>query len=123
MTLANKLRRLRKERCLTQDEAAQKIGVSTRTYKNYELGNTCPRTRSIYVRIADFYEVDIDDLLMLGSRFISDNIHSDMGEEDADAVIQKVVMMFAGGRMSEKDKDLALQAILKAYWDAKNDGQ
>lgn len=122
MTFADKLRELRGIHGYTQAEAAEGIGVSTRTYKNYELGHTCPRTRQIYTQIADFYSIDLAVLLNLGNRFISEsNPKQDLSVEEAQEAVQRVVMMFAGGSLSEQDKDLALQAIFKAYWDAKQD--
>ncbi|MBT1278988.1 helix-turn-helix transcriptional regulator [Thermoanaerobacter sp. CM-CNRG TB177] len=50
MQFGEKLKKLRLSHNLTQEELAKKIGVSLRTIKGYELGETLPRYREIYYK-------------------------------------------------------------------------
>ncbi len=56
------LRELRKEKELTQEQLAEKFGVSSRSVSRWENGNTMPEL-SILVELADYYEVDIKEII------------------------------------------------------------
>ena len=56
------LRDLRKEKDMTQEELAEKFGVSSRSVSRWENGITMPEL-GILVELADFYEVDIKELI------------------------------------------------------------
>ena len=56
------LRELRKEKELTQEQLAEKFGVSSRSVSRWENGNTMPEL-GILVELADFYEIDIKEII------------------------------------------------------------
>ena len=56
------LRNLRNEKDLTQEELAEKFGVSSRSVSRWENGNTMPEL-GILVELADFYGVDIKEII------------------------------------------------------------
>lgn len=56
------LKELRKERKLTQEQLAEQFQVSNRTVSRWENGNTMPDL-SILVELADFYDVDIREII------------------------------------------------------------
>ena len=56
------LRELRKEKELTQEQLAEKFGVSSRSVSRWENGNTMPDL-GILVELADYYEVDIREII------------------------------------------------------------
>lgn len=56
------LRELRKEKELTQEQLAEKFGVSSRSVSRWENGNTMPEL-GILVELADYYEVDIKQII------------------------------------------------------------
>ena len=56
------LRELRKEKELTQEQLAEKFGVSSRSVSRWENGNTMPEL-SVLVELADYYEVDIKEII------------------------------------------------------------
>lgn len=56
------LRQLRKENALTQEELAEKFGVSSRSVSRWENGSTMPELE-ILVDLADFYHVDIKEII------------------------------------------------------------
>ena len=59
--LADRLKQLRKERGLTQNQVAICCDITEKAYQNYELMTREPKV-DILVRIADFYEVSLDYL-------------------------------------------------------------
>ena len=56
------LRELRKEKELTQEQLAEKLGVSSRSVSRWENGITMPEL-GILVELADYYEVDIKEII------------------------------------------------------------
>ena len=53
---------LRNEQKLTQEQAAERQGITYRSYRRYESGEREP-TASVLVKMADFYSVTIDYLV------------------------------------------------------------
>ena len=62
MKLAERMRELRKEKNLRQEDAAVELEISMSAYCRYELGSREP-TASVIVRMADYYDVSADYLL------------------------------------------------------------
>lgn len=58
---SERLIRLRKDKGFSQNALAKEIGVSLRTYQDYEYGVREPQV-AIFSRIADFYGVTLDYL-------------------------------------------------------------
>ena len=56
------LKELRKEKNITQEELAEKMGVSRRTVSRWETGSNMP-DMDILIDISDFYEVDLREIL------------------------------------------------------------
>lgn len=65
MTIAESLKRFRKNRGLTQKQVAAVLGTSQQTYQAYE-GKSVP-SASIIVKLANHYKVSADYLLGLSS--------------------------------------------------------
>ena len=64
MDINNKLKFLRKQKGISQGEAAQSIGVSLSSYQKYERDKNCVTPSiDVILKIADFYEVTTDYLL------------------------------------------------------------
>ncbi len=64
MFLGNNLKTLRKRKNLTQDEAAEKIGISRTKINAYENGHSEPTIDSLTL-LAGFYQVNIDTLIKI----------------------------------------------------------
>ena len=62
MKLAERLKELRKERGVRQEQVAVALDISMSAYCNYEQGKREP-TASVLVRMADYYGVSVDYLL------------------------------------------------------------
>ncbi len=56
------LKRLRKEKGLTQEQLAEKFYVSSRTVSRWETGSNMPDV-AILIELADFYDVDIREII------------------------------------------------------------
>lgn len=56
------LKELRNEKGLTQEQLAEKLNVSNRSVSRWETGSTLPDI-SLLIALADYYEVDIKELL------------------------------------------------------------
>lgn len=59
LSIGHKLKTLRKGRKLTQEQAAEKLGITRATVSNYEVGRRSPHLSELK-RIADFYGVGLD---------------------------------------------------------------
>jgi len=62
MKIGRFLKELRKEKDLTQEQLAEKFGVSSRSVSRWENGNTMPEL-GILVELAEYYEVDIKEII------------------------------------------------------------
>lgn len=62
MKLSERLKELRKEKGVRQEQVAVALDISMSSYCNYEQGKREP-TASVIVRMADYYEVTADYLL------------------------------------------------------------
>ena len=91
---------LRKERNLTQEQIADKFGVSQRSVSRWENGNTMPDI-SILIELADFYDVDLREILK-GER----------KAENMDADLKETLEMVADYTNKEKKK-IAKSLIIK----------
>ena len=60
--IGNFLRELRNEKRMTQEEIAEKFGVSSRSVSRWENGNTMPEL-GILVELSVFYEVEIKEII------------------------------------------------------------
>lgn len=61
--MKNRIKDLREDHDLTQQQVAEKIGITQRKYSYIETG-TQPLTDELLVKLAELYEVSIDYLLI-----------------------------------------------------------
>ncbi len=62
MKLTERMKELRKEKNLRQEDIAAELGIAITTYCRYELGMREPAA-SLLERMADYYDVSVDYLL------------------------------------------------------------
>ncbi len=119
MTFSEKLQKARKNKKLTQAELAEKIGVTARSIQNYELGARYPK-RDILDRICKTLGVRIETLVgsedFLGIVEAEDGIE---GAASAKQLLKCAGALFAGGELSDEDKDKVMLALQKIYWKEK----
>ncbi len=63
MTFADKVKIARAAQHLTQQELANRCGLSLRTIQNYELGARLPKSNRIYTVLAGALDIRVKDLL------------------------------------------------------------
>ena len=121
MNFAQQLKDLRKEKNLTQEELAKKTGISLRTISRYELGDTLPRTKKYYEKIAEALDVDADYFLSQEANFLI-NVRNEFGykgAKDAEELVNGMIGLMAGGELPDEDKATILDAMQEAFYMAK----
>lgn len=124
MHFGEKIRALRTERKWSQSETAEKIGVSLRTYQNYEACKMHPKQTALYGKISELFAVSTDYLLH--DEITQPNPPADAPEDPisgVDALIRTADALFAGGELSEDDKEKVILALNELYWRAKAKNQ
>ena len=123
MKFGEKLKDLRKEKGLNQTALAKEIGVSLRTVISYEAGKSYPKKREIYSRLAEYFNLDINYFLTEDEEFIvnAEEKYGSRAAKQAAGLVAEIGGLFAGGELSEADKDAVMRSLQQAYWDAKED--
>ena len=121
MTFAEKFRRERENRGLTQQQVADSLGLTRKMISLYENGVSLPRTREAYKKIADFFGVEMDYLLTENEDFVAraSAQYGARGKRQAQDLVDGISGLFAGGTLSEHDKDAVMKALQEIYWDSK----
>ena len=60
-TIANRLKELRKQKNVTQEEIAKLLNITRPAYAQYETGKNIPPIENL-IKIADYYRVSLDYL-------------------------------------------------------------
>ncbi|MBE6089810.1 MAG: helix-turn-helix transcriptional regulator [Clostridium beijerinckii] len=72
--LSSRLRELREEKEMNQDEVAKKINVSRSTYANYESNRAVPSIQTL-IDLANLHEVSVD--YIVGNTNIKESYYKD----------------------------------------------
>lgn len=76
MTFSERLKLLREENFLTQDELAKKLNISRQSVSNYENGTRFPNDVQVLIKISQLFSVSIDYLIGISnSRIFFVNEH------------------------------------------------
>lgn len=126
MTFTDKIKRAREVVGLTQHELAEAVGVSQRTIASYESGGARAR-RGTTEKLANALKVSVkylsDDNCTDPLEDIEKDTYVDQaralygyrGARDVDTLLNENQALFAGGELSEEQKDRFFQAIMTAY--------
>ena len=121
MTFGEKLRALRLSKKLTQAELAASLRVTSRTLINYELGKCMPKQTEVLARIATLFDVSVDYLM--NDEEVCVRNTREHGNPEADEEVRRLLAdvsgLFAGGRLSDEDRDYVMRAINDLYWEAR----
>ena len=98
--IGNLLKELRKEKNYTQEQLADKLGVSQRTVSRWETGHNLPDL-DILIEMADFYNVDLRELL-----------NGERKGEKMDREIEETVMKVAEYSNEEKSQLTRKMSVL-----------
>ena len=118
MTFGEKLRLYRTEQNMTQAELAEKSGVGRNTINNYEHGKTYPKNRQVYSDLPRVLKVDVCELKNEGEDFVFEAKakYGTRGAAQAESLIRDAHALFAGGELSDADKEGVMLALQEAYW-------
>lgn len=134
MTFSDKVKRSREVVGITQSELAAKTGVSQRTIASYESGRAIAR-RSTMEKLARALKVSVKYLMEENCTDPLDEIEKDgyveqarelygaSGVRDMDTLLRDNAALFAGGELSQDQKDAFFEAVMKAYLTCKEEAK
>ena len=105
MKFGEKLKNLRRQKKLTQGQLAKEINISVRMIIKYEHGESYPRSREIYTKLAKLLNVPINYLLT----------EEDDNESEAQKIIDRTAALFEGGGLNETDKLAFIYQMQELY--------
>ena len=117
MKFGQKLKILREEQGLTQEDLAKMVGVSSKTISRYESGESNPRYPKIYDGLAQALEIDKHELLSNEDAFVL-SIKEKFGSYDANYasdLVNGMVGLMAGGDITDDDKRVILETLQEAF--------
>lgn len=125
-TFADKVKDARTELGCSQTQLGEMCGVSIRTILAYEKGEKFPR-QSTLLKLAKALKVSVKFLSDEGCEDPTADIEKDgyieeararygaKGGRDVDALLAENSALFAGGELSQSQKDAFFDAVMKAY--------
>ena len=124
MNFSEKFKTARMQMGISQEKLAVELGISKRTVINYESGKFMPPSDKL-PQIAKYFGVTIESLISKDEEFVAAAYEKSgsKGAREAQALVDEVSGLFAGGRLTEDDMDAAMQAIQNAYWIAKKENK
>lgn len=125
MKFGEKVREERTKKGLTQPELGELVGVTKRTIIGWESGERYPQKRELYDKLASVFGVPSNYLASEDEEFITaaSEQYGRRGKRQAEDLVAELSGMFAGGELSDADKDAVMIALQKAYFDCKEDNK
>jgi transcriptional regulator with XRE-family HTH domain len=125
MVFKDRLKEKRHEAGISQAELARRVGVTSRTIQNYEMGSRKPQHMEIVQKMADALGTSVSYLLGSEGSFIVRAYERGgaSAARDVEALVSEISGLFAGGELDEDEKDAIMVALNRAYWDAKEDNK
>ncbi len=120
MEFKDKLIKLRKRYSISQSELAEQVGISRKSVQFYESGERYPRKHTLE-KLAEVLKVSVDYLVTDNEMFIVEagEVGGLEGQISAERFIHNATLLFAGGSLSEDDKDAVMRIVQEIYWDSK----
>ena len=134
MTFSDKIKRSREVADLTQQELADLVGVSKRTIASYECTDAIAR-RTTIAKLARALKVSVRYLTEESCTDPLADIEKDDHVEEArrlygasaardvEALLHENAALFAGGELSQDEKDAFFEAITQAYFASKSEAK
>ena len=95
MEIGNKIVDLRKKNNLTQEQLAEKVGVSRQTISKWELGESTPDIKQAK-NLSEIFEIDINELIGNFNNIILDKVISNENDTRKLSKIFKIVTIILG---------------------------
>lgn len=125
-SFADKVKDARAELGLSQIQLGEMVGVSNRAIVSYESGEKKPR-RSTMLKLAKALKVSVKFLTDDSCMNPMEDIEKDgyikearekygaKGARDMETLLAENAALFAGGDLSQEQKDVFFEAVMKAY--------
>lgn len=104
-SIGHKLKTLRKGKKLTQEQAAEKLGITRATISNYEVGRRAPHISELK-RIGEFYGVGLDYFGLVPKDEVFD-------------LISRAREVFNSPSVPKEKKDEVYKELMRLYLDIK----
>lgn len=114
------IKRAERKNDMTQEQLAKVSGVSPRTIQRYECGTSRPRLDAAE-KLAKALNISVDQLLGTDGMLVAQAAeqYGARGAKQAQQLTDEVTGLFTGGELAQDDMDVMMQAIMDAYWLAK----
>ena len=125
MLFGDRIKELRNLADMSQQELANRTGLSLRSIQNYESNQRYPKDVAILNKLCSALGTTIEELMKEEDQFILEaaSKFGSRGKNDAEKLIEEVGGLFAGGELNEEDKDKVFRAITEMYWKAKDNNK
>ncbi len=125
MLFGDRIKELRNLADMSQQELANRTGLSLRSIQNYESNQRYPKDVAILNKLCTALGTTIEALMKEEDQFILEaaSKFGSRGKNDAEKLIEEVGGLFAGGELNEEDKDKVFRAITEMYWKAKDNNK
>lgn len=122
MEFGEKIKAKRAELKISQSALAEAAGMSLRSIQNYESGQRHPANISIVKDIARVLGTSYEYLLDDTSQYVIEAAKKGGKQAalDIDRLLSDIHGLFAGGDLSQNDKDKVMKAINEIYWESKD---
>ena len=121
MNFGEKVKQLREAKGFSQPELGKRVGVSSRTIASYESGQSYPKQRDMYDRLARELDVDGNYLRTENEAFM-DEVGMKYGRRgvlQAKEILEQTAQLFAGGSLSDEDELAFITEMQRLYLDSK----
>jgi len=133
-SFSEKVRDARCELGLTQAQLGEMCGVSGRAVQTYEKGEKTPRqgtmlklAKALHVSVKflsdDNCDNPVEDIEKDGYIEEARERYGVQGARDMDELLKDNAALFAGGELSQEQKDVFFQAVMTAYVTAKEEAK
>ena len=125
MTFGEKVRELRIKSGYSQEELAEKTGVTKRTVRNWETEGKYPRNQALYTALASALGCNEEYLRGEQELFMTKAAekYGTRGQQQAQIFLDSTRAMFAGGDLSPEDIDMIGKHFMEMFWEAKENAR
>lgn len=123
MKFGDRLKQKRLEAEISQQELAKITGISARSVQNYESNKRYPNSLAITVKLAEALGTTSEYLLAEEGQYIieAEKKGGAKARRDVETLVGEMRGLFAGGTLSEGERDAVMRAVSDAYWLAKEE--
>ena len=112
MEFREKIKLLRKESHMTQAQVARALGVTDRTYQNYEAGTSTP-SASVLAKAGALFGVKLELLTDCTPTVCRTE------SRELEALLAEMQALFSGGKLKDEDKQYVIDALTEAFFRSK----